>query len=670
MDKKKKPLGPRRLPTPYGPKLTSKGVAFTGIVITTGKGTGFVNNEENPYPEDVVIEPGYLNTAMSGDTVEVGFFPLVKGFRQTGEVLKVVKRAKTNFVGTMNASDKAVYFTPDDHRAYADFYISPKNLNGAVTGDKVQVKFVNWTDPKKQPEGEVVRVLGKKGVHNVEMQSIILDKGFDFAFPPAVEAEANQIEKDKAKIMAEAIATIGKEHGRRDFRDTLTFTIDPIDAKDFDDAISFKDLGNGTYEIGVHIADVSHYVREGNALDKEALHRGSSVYLVDRTIPMLPEVLSNDVCSLNPNEDKLTFSAAFIMDDKGKIHDRWFGQTVINSNKRFTYEEGQEVLDGKKDLYFKELTTLNKIAKTLQAEKFAAGAIEFETEEIKFKLDENMKPIGVYKKTRTDIHKLVEEFMLLANREVAKYIYDDMKKHGGHDTGAIYRIHEAPDKDRITDLGILVRALGHYFPDTENISSRDISAMLKSIEGTPEASLLKTAAIRSMSKAIYSTKNVGHFGLAFTFYTHFTSPIRRYPDLLVHRILANHLYHRKFSSTDIAKFSKIALQSTEREIAAAEAERSSVKYKQVEYMQTRIGEVYEGTISGVTEWGIYIEDDATRCEGMVFVRNLTDDFYQFDKKNYSLVGEKSKKRFRLGDKVKFKVMGADLERKTLDYMLA
>lgn len=637
--------------------------------MTTGKGLGFINDELESFPEDILIEDGFLNTAMNGDTVEVSLLPPKKDLRQTGKVTKIVKRAKTVFVGTIETAGKEMILGPDDHRAYVDFSLT-NDLKGAQVGDKAQVEMISWEDPKRRPQAKILRVLGKKGQHNVEMESIVLDKGFDTRFPPEVEKEAEMIEKNKAKIMAEEIATIGKTHGRRDFRDTLTFTIDPIDAKDFDDAISFKDVGEGKYEIGVHIADVSHYVREGNALDKEALHRGSSVYLVDRTIPMLPEVLSNDVCSLNANEDKVTFSAAFIMDEAGKVHESWFGRTVINSNKRFTYEEGQEVLDGKKDIYFKELTLLNKIAKQLQAAKFRAGAIEFEQDEIKFKLDENMKPIGVYKKQRTDIHKLVEEFMLLANREVAKFIYDSMAKDGGRDTGAIYRIHDVPDKEKMTDLGVLVRALGHDFPETDNISSKQLSAMLKSIEGSPEAPLVRTAAIRSMSKAVYSTRNIGHFGLAFKFYTHFTSPIRRYPDLLVHRILANHLYTKKFGDTDMAKFAKIALQSTEREIAAAEAERASIKYKQVEYMQTHIGEVFDGTISGVTEWGIYIEEANTRCEGMVFLRNIKNDIYTLDKKTYSLVGQKTGKRYRLGDKVKFKVMGADLERKTLDYMLA
>ncbi|MDE1966545.1 MAG: ribonuclease R [Patescibacteria group bacterium] len=643
---------------------------FIGVIMTTGKGLGFINDEARPFPEDILIEAGGLETALNGDTVEFTVLPRRPGMiRQTGKVIRVVKRAKTVFVGTIQLENRTAGFSPDDNRAYTDFFVPANKLGGARHGDKVQAKLASWTDPKRLPTAEVIRVLGAKGEHNVEMESIVLDKGFDTRFPAPVLDEAAEIERRKAEIMAHEIATIGKANGRRDLRDALTFTIDPVDAKDFDDAISFRALPGSLYEIGVHIADVSEYVREGSALDKEALHRGSSVYLVDRTIPMLPEVLSNDVCSLNPGSDKLAFSAIFTMDAHGKIHGRWFGKTIINSNKRFTYEEGQEVLDGKKDTYREELTALNKLAKILQKEKFAAGAIEFEQDEIKFKLDAHNKPIGVYRKVRTDIHKLVEEFMLLANREVARFTFDSIKKNGnGRQTGAIYRIHDVPDKDKIVDLGILVRALGHYFPETSDISSKELSAMLKSIEGAPEASLIKTAAIRSMSKAIYSTKNIGHFGLAFPFYTHFTSPIRRYPDLLVHRILANHLYVKRFGDRDLARFDQIALRSTEREIAAAEAERASVKYKQVEYMQSRIGSAFDGTITGVTEWGIYIEEKGTKCEGMVPLRSL-DDFYELDKKNYCLVGQKTKKRYRLGDSVRFKVISADLERKTLDYAL-
>lgn len=641
--------------------------------MTTGKGIGFVNDEKNPFPEDVMIPAGNLNTALNGDIVEVQLDPPRKGERQTGKVVRVVKRARSTFVGTIEMHRGVAMFMPDDYRLYADFILPAERLKGGKAGDKVQIKMVSWNDPHKEPTGEVLRVLGQKGTHGVEMESIVLDKGFDTSFPADVEQEAEAIEKNKANIMAAEIATFGRPDGRRDMRQTPTFTIDPVDAKDFDDAISFKPAGtdaNGAalYEIGVHIADVSHYVREGNALDREALRRGSSVYLVDRTIPMLPEILSNDVCSLNPGEDKLTFSAIFLMDGSGAVRERWFGRTVINSAKRFTYEEAQQILNEKAGLHFSELNTLNGIAKKLLASRRAAGAIEFEQDEIKFKLDAAFRPIGVYRKERTDTHRLVEEFMLLANREVATFIYDSVKKHSLRTTGGLYRIHDAPVQEKIENLGILIRALGHYFPETGKITAKDLNAMLASIAGTPEASLIQTATVRSMSKAVYSTKNIGHFGLAFSFYTHFTSPIRRYPDLLVHRILANHLYTRKFSSTDVARFERIALQSTEREIAAAEAERASVKYKQVEYMQGHIGETFKGVISGVTEWGIYIEEVGTKCEGIVPLRNL-DDFYELDKKSYSLVGRRTKRRFRLGDKVTFKVMSGDLERKTLDYAL-
>jgi ribonuclease R len=634
-----------------------------GTIMTTGKGLGFVNDERAPLPDDVMIEAGFLNTALNGDTVEVALHPLVRGERQTGEVTRVISRAKKNFVGIVELSHNTAFITPDDRRMYTSIVIP--TLTGAPrleNGMKVQVKITQWTDPKRNPEGQIVRVLGKKGDHNVEMESIVLEKGFDTRFPAEVEKEADEIGKNKAQWFNDDI------HIRKDFRDTLTFTIDPFDAKDFDDAISFKKLGGGKYEIGVHIADVSHYVREGSALDREAFHRGCSIYLVDRTIPMLPEVLSNDVCSLNPNEDKLTFSSVFVMDDHGRVHERWFGRTIINSNKRFTYEDAQKCIDEKAGPYAEELIILNTIAKVLQKEKKHKGAIEFDTEEIKFKLDENNKPIGVYRKERLDTHKLVEEYMLLSNKEVAKFIYESLEKKGHHGTGSIYRIHDAPDPDRISDLGIFVRALGHHFPK-DKITSRDINVMLASIEGTPEADLIRTATVRSMAKAIYSTKNIGHFGLAFEYYTHFTSPIRRYPDLLVHRILANHLYHQKFSDREIVTFGKIAEQSSEREIAAAEAERASKKYKQVEYMSERVGNVYDGIISGIAEWGIYIEEIETKSEGMIKISELGDDYFEIDKKTYSVIGQRSKKKFRLGDKVRFKVIAADLEKKMLDYKL-
>jgi len=657
-----------------------------GVISTIAKGAGFVDDPD-PKKDSVYIEPGFLNCALNGDTVEVALKDKVsRGKKEIqGEVVRIVSRAKTAYVGVVAFENGACYLMPDDKKMYVKIAIPAASVKGLKSDDKVYAELLPWTDPKKAPEGKIIKILGRKGDNDVEMESIVLDKGFAIGFPHEVEEEARKMGLSEKTPSAEEIAK------RRDMRGALTFTIDPFDAKDFDDAISFKDLGGNRYEIGIHIADVSHYVRVGTALDKEAVKRGCSIYLVDRTIPMLPEVLSNDICSLNPHEDKLSFSAIFVMDDKAKILERWFGKTIMNSTHRFTYETAQCAIDGssaKIGAYSNnlqmaasaeagmkhraELTTLNKIAKVLQKDKFLQGAIEFEQEEVKFKLDLNGRPVGVYVKERLDTHKLVEEFMLLANREVAKFIFDSIKKKGTRDTGAIYRIHDTPDKDKIRELASFVKALGYELRVAKDgiVTAKDLNHLLDQIEGTPHESLIRTATIRSMQKAIYSTKNVGHFGLAFDFYTHFTSPIRRYPDLLVHRILMKHLHNEPFGDRDIVTFQKIADSSTDREIDAADAERSSKKLKQVEYMSTKIGKTFKGTISGVTKWGMYVEEAESKSEGMINFNNLGDDYYVFDPKTYSITGERTKKKFTLGDPITFKVVGADLDKKILDYAIA
>ncbi len=675
--------------------MKTKQYSITGVISTTQKGAGYIDAED-PKEESVYIEQGNLNTALNGDTVEalVHEKDFGKGIEKIGTVTKVVSRVKDTFVGRIEVENGAYAVAADDRKMYVRISIPAASADGLNKDDKVLVKISPWTDPKKNPVGAVVRVLGRKGVNDVEMESIVLEKGFEIGFPAAVEKEADDIEHSQKKISDADVAE------RRDMRGTLTFTIDPFDAKDFDDAISFRKLDGAEskqfgssgefYEIGVHIADVSHYVREGTALNAEALKRGCSVYLVDRTIPMLPEALSNDVCSLNPHEDKLCFSAVFVVDAHAKVVSRWFGRTVINSDHRFTYETAQAVIDGEPEnavkyshkiqtaasvepgmKYRAELTTLNRLAKLLQKEKFSQGAIEFEQDEVKFRLDAAGKPIDVYIVDRIDTHKLVEEYMLLANREVAKFIFDSIKKKGSRDTGAIYRIHDVPDKDKIMNLSAFVKALGYDLKTDKGIvTAHNINSLLDQVEGTPHESLVRTATIRSMQKAVYSTKNIGHFGLAFNFYTHFTSPIRRYPDLLVHRVLAKHLHNEPFGDLDIAVFQKIAESSTRREIDAAEAERASKKLKQVEYMSERVGQKFEGTISGVTEWGIYVEESISKCEGMVAIRNLGNDFFNFDQKTYSIVGQRTKKRFTLGDKVSFKVTAVDMDRRTIDMLLA
>jgi len=639
---------------------------YTGIITVSGRGVGYFTLPDTAagiegVEEDIEIQTPLLKTALNNDEVEIKILPKTEGTRAQGEVINIVKRAKMQFVGTLSGMKDFFFLKPDDRRMYKDIFVHTSVSKGGKNGDKVLVEITGWKDPAKSPEGKVLRVLGRKGVHNVEMEAIILEKGFEDSFPKAVEDDAARIAKEK---QADWTAEITR---RKDFRDTLTFTIDPADAKDFDDALSFKKLPDGKYEIGIHIADVSHYVETGTVLDTEAIKRGTSVYLVDRTIPMLPEVLSNELCSLNENVERFTFSAVFVMDDHGQVFDKWFGKTVIHSNKRFSYEDAQIILDNKEGLYFDELNTMNLIGKKLQVEKFKHGAIEFETDEVKFELDDDGAPIRVYKKERKDTHKMIEEYMLLANREVAQFMTESIEK-SGQKSAFIYRIHDAPDPEKIMNLSVFIKALGYKLESNDGeVTAAQLNELLKAVTGKPEESLIKTAAIRSMAKAVYSTRNVGHFGLGFTYYTHFTSPIRRYPDLMVHRLLFRFLTGGKIDQNEIAIFEKRCLDATQKEIAAAEAERASIKYKQVEFMLKKIGQEFEATVSGVSEWGIYVEEIETKAEGMVRLKNMTDDTYVLDQKNYAIVGTSTKKKFTLGDKVKVKLITADLDKKILDF---
>jgi len=627
-----------------------------GIIKVTGKGSGYFPNP-NDETNDFEIQPENIGTALNNDTVKVEVLSHEVYGRKQAKVTEIVTRKKTSFVGMFDGA----FVIPDDKKMYRDISIASSNSLDAKDGDKVQAEITNWVDSLKSPEGKIIRIIGRKGEHNAEMLGLVFENGFEVEFPADVEAESNAWENKYAK----------EDHlkDRKDFRETTTFTIDPVDAKDFDDAISFKKLDDGNFEIGVHIADVSHFVVPGTALDKEAIHRGTSIYLVDRTIPMLPEALSNDLCSLNANVDKYAFSAVFVLDKNGQVKERWFGKTLINSDKRFTYEEAQETLDKKSGLFFEELNTLNQIAYKLREEKFRNGAIEFETEEVRFELDEKGTPIRVFKKARKDTHKLVEDFMLLANREVAAYLH---KAGVENPRGAgIYRIHDAPDREKIVNLALFVKALGFELKNHDGeTTAEDISKMLKSVEGSPAEALVKVAAIRSMQKAVYSTANIGHFGLGFQFYTHFTSPIRRYPDLMVHRLMYRYLTKGKIEQDEIAKFQRLCDASTEREIEAAQAERDSIKYKQVEYMSVHVGEEFDGTISGVSEWGLYVEEVNTKAEGMIRLKDMTDDFYELNQKMYAVIGQKTGKKYSLGDKVRIKLIAADRERKTLDFAFA
>jgi ribonuclease R len=641
-------------------KFQNKVKILKGTIRAVRGNVAFFYSEEGILEAE--ISARLLNTAMAGDSVEIKAFGKSKSGIPEGEVTKIIKRAKNFFVGTIEKTEKDTLAVPDDRKMKIVVKIPQDKSENLKNGDKVKIRTTKWNSYPNYSEGEVITILGKKGENSTEMHSIAIDRGFEIDFPEKVTEEANKIFQSNRTIPQEEYPK------RKDLRNTPTFTIDPKTAKDFDDAISFLKLPNGNFEIGVHIADVSHYVTEKSELDKEAYKRGCSVYLPDRTIPMLPFELSDNLCSLNEGEEKLAFSAIFEIDSKAKIHSKWFGKSIIKSAKRFTYESAQELINAKKGIYFEDLNTLNVISKILRKEKWQKGAIDFEQEEVAFELDESGKPIRIYKKERLDTHKLVEEFMLLANKEVAEFVYKHEKK-----TGKIfplpYRIHDLPNKDRIAELSIFVKALGHELIIGKNgsITGKDMQALFAQVEGKAEEALIKTAAIRSMAKAIYSVKNIGHFGLAFEYYAHFTSPIRRYPDLLVHRILNKILSGESVGEKNFAFYENASRHSTDQEIKASEAERDGRKYKQVEFMQDKVGKTFNGLITGVTEWGIYAEDSETKAEGMIKLSSLGDDFYVLDPKKYAIVGEKTKRTFTLGQKIKIKLVSTDLDRKTMDY---
>ena len=627
-----------------------------GKVDITADGSGYVIPDDE-FEKDIYISARKLHNALHGDKVKVYIFAKKSGRKNEGEVVEILERAKTDFIGVIKISERFAFVNIDDRKMLHDIFVPLTDLNGAKNGQKVQVTITDWPEEAKNPIGKVIHILGEQGENNAEMNAILAQFGFPLEFPPAVEKEANGIpENVKKKDLT----------GRKDFRNTVTFTIDPADAKDFDDAISVKELENGNYEIGIHIADVSYYVTPNSELDKEAYARGTSVYLVDRVIPMLPERLSNGVCSLRPNEDKLCFGAVFELDDKANIHSEWFGRTVINSNRRFSYEEAQEVIETGEGDHATEILKLNELAHILREKKFKAGAISFESTEVKFKLDEAGKPIGVYVKERKDAHKLIEDFMLLANKKVAEYV--SKKGKGKQKYTFVYRSHDSPNLETLNTFALFAARFGYKINmKSDKEIAKSLNFLMEDVEGKKEQNVLTQLAIRSMAKAIYTTKKTSHYGLAFDHYTHFTSPIRRYPDVMVHRLLASYLNGEK--SADEEQYEIASSHSSAMEKRAADAERASIKYKQVEYLEENIGNTFGGIISGVTEWGMYVELIENKCEGMIRLRDIADDFYVLDEKNYCIIGQRKKKKYQLGDEVQVKVKKVDLSKRQIDFSL-
>ena len=646
---------------------------YTGIADVTSRGQAYIIVDD--LNDDIFINNKNLNHSLHGDTVEVYVFKRNRGGKQEGEVTQIIERKRTEFVGVIKIQERFAFVECQDVKMYTDIFIPKENINTAQDGEKVLVEIESWPEKASSPYGNVIKVLGKPGEHNTEIHSILAQYGLPYEFEKEIEDYANNIN-----------TSINKEEikKRRDMRTDLTFTIDPKDAKDFDDALSFKVLDGGIYEIGIHIADVSHYLTPETILDKEAFNRATSVYLVDRVVPMLPEVLSNNACSLRPNEEKFTFSAVFKINNKTEIIDKWFGRTVTYSDARFAYEEAQYIIESEllkepqrvtipseisitgksyevKNTITEAILKLDELAKILRKKRMKEGAISFDKVEVKFNLDENNNPAGVYFKESKDANKLIEEFMLLANRSVAEFIGKQNPKKT-----FVYRVHDEPNDEKIAALQNIIKQFGYKLDTHDRKStSNSLNNLLKDVQGKKEQNLVDTLAIRSMSKAVYTTQNIGHYGLAFDYYTHFTSPIRRYPDIMVHRLLNYYLEEGKSANED--QYEQKCRHSSEMEGLASQAERASIKYMQVKYMSNHQDQNFLGVISGVTDWGIYVEIVSNKCEGMVRLQDIKGDHYKFHKDEYAAIGDRTKTSYQLGDEVYVRVKNADLVRKQLDF---